>query len=95
MDGLTRVDQALIVLAVLQAAVFCLFWFDKVQARNGDWRVRERTLLLGALFGGPGAWLAQHLLRHKTRKEPFRSLLGGAIILHLIGVVTMLWWLLR
>lgn len=95
MDDLTRVDQALIVLAVLQAAVFGLFWFDKVQARNGDWRVRERTLLLGALFGGLGAWFAQHLLRHKTRKEPFRTLLGVAIVLHLAGVVAAFWWALR
>lgn len=95
MDGVTRVDQALIVLAVLQAAVFCLFWFDKVQARNGDWRVRERTLLLGAVFGGLGALFAQHLLRHKTRKEPFRTLLGVAIVLHLAGVVAAFWWALR
>lgn len=95
MDGVKRVDQALIVLAVLQAAVFCLFWFDKVQARNGDWRVRERTLLLGAVFGGLGAWFAQHLLRHKTHKEPFRTLLGVAIVLHLAGVVAAFWWALR
>lgn len=95
MDGLTRVDQALIVLAVLQAAVFCLFWFDKIQARNGDWRVRERTLLLAALFGGIGAWFAQHLLRHKTRKEPFRTLLGAAVAVHLILVAAGVWWGLK
>ena len=92
MTGLTSIDKALIVVAVPQAAVFALFWFDKVQARNGDWRVRERTLLLAALAGGIGAWFAQHLLRHKTRKEPFRTWLGVAVGLHLIGVAVVVWW---
>ncbi|RZJ28163.1 MAG: DUF1294 domain-containing protein [Brevundimonas sp.] len=91
---MTPIDKALIVLAVLQAAVFALFWFDKVQARNGDWRVRERTLLLAALFGGIGAWFAQHLLRHKTRKEPFRTLLGVVLGVHLIAVAAGIWWVL-
>lgn len=94
MGGLTIIDKALIVLAVLQAAAFGLFWFDKAQARNGDWRVRELTLLAIALFGGLGAWTAQHLLRHKTRKEPFRTLLGVTLALHLAGVAAVFWWLL-
>jgi uncharacterized membrane protein YsdA (DUF1294 family) len=55
--------------------------------------VRESTLLLAALFGGLGAWLGQHLLRHKTRKEPFRTRLGVVIVGHLIGVVTVFWLL--
>ena len=93
--GLTLIDKALIVLAVLELAVFSLFWFDKTQARNGDWRVRERTLLLASLIGGLGAWFAQHLLRHKTRKEPFRTWLGVAIGLHLVGVAAAFWWLVR
>lgn len=95
MGGLSTIDKALIVLAAPELAVFGLFWFDKSQARNGDWRLRERTLLLAVLFGGVGAWFAQHLLRHKTRKEPFRTLLGVAVALHLIGVGAVFWWLLR
>jgi len=57
--------------------------------------VRESTLLLVSLFGGVGAWMGQHLLRHKTRKEPFRTLLGLVVIAHLIGVAAQFWWLLR
>lgn len=93
--SVSLIDKALIVLAVLQLAAFSLFWFDKTQARNGDWRVRERTLLLAALFGGIGAWLGQHLLRHKTRKQPFRTWLGVVLALHLIGVAAVVWCLLR
>lgn len=95
MGGLTMTDKALVVWAVLQLTAFSLFWFDKTQARNGDRRVRERTLLLIALPGGVGAWFAQHLLRHKTRKEPFRTRLGVAIALHLITVSVTAWWVLR
>ena len=57
--------------------------------------MRERTLLLAALFGGVGAWMGQHLLRHKTRKEPFRTQLGVVIVVHLMGVATVFWLLLR
>jgi uncharacterized membrane protein YsdA (DUF1294 family) len=57
--------------------------------------VRESTLLLVALFGGVGAWIGQHVLRHKTRKEPFRTRLGMVIAVHLIGVGALFWWLLR
>lgn len=89
------IDATLIVLAVLQLSAFSLFWFDKTQARSGGRRVRERTLLAMALLGGVGAWFAQHLLRHKIRKEPFRTLLGGMVVLHLAGVATAFWWLLR
>ncbi len=95
MDDLTIIDKALIVLAVLQLAAFSLFWFDKTQARNGDSRVRELTLLAVALFGGLGAWMGQHILRHKTRKEPFRTLLGRVVVLHLAGVAVVFWWLVR
>ena len=95
MITLSLIDKTLIVLVILQLAAFGLFWFDKVQARNGDWRVREATLLLAALFGGLGAWLGQQLLRHKTRKEPFRTLLGLVLTLHLIGTASLFWLLLR
>ncbi len=62
---------------VLASAVaFFAFRADKRAAVMGERRVRESTLLLLAAAGGsPGAIAAQQLFRHKTRKEPFRSLL--------------------
>ncbi|MGV8928666.1 MAG: DUF1294 domain-containing protein [Brevundimonas sp.] len=95
MIELSNVDRALIVLAVANAAAFALFAFDKAQARNHGWRVRETTLLMVALFGALGAWIGQHLLRHKTRKEPFRTLLGVVFVAHLLGTATVFWLLLR
>ncbi|UXT22088.1 DUF1294 domain-containing protein [Agrobacterium tumefaciens] len=70
--------------------VFLVYWWDKEAARNGAWRIRERTLLSLALIGGSlGAISAQRLLRHKTRKEPFRSILISIVILQL-GLVASL-----
>ncbi|KAA9015728.1 DUF1294 domain-containing protein [Sphingobium limneticum] len=55
---------------------FTLFAMDKRRARMGLRRFSERTLLLWALIGGtPGAVLGRHVFRHKTRKQPFSTLL--------------------
>lgn len=70
--------------------VFLVYWWDKEAARNGGWRIRESTLLMLAFLGGSiGAVLAQQLLRHKTRKEPFRSILISIVILQ-AGLVASL-----
>ncbi|MCA2411517.1 DUF1294 domain-containing protein [Rhizobium leguminosarum bv. viciae 248] len=67
----------------LNLLVFSIYLRDKQAARQGQRRISERTLLLLALIGGSlGAVAAQQLLRHKTRKEPFRSILAAILILH-------------
>ena len=71
-----RIDLFLIGLALANLYAFISFWIDKRAARRGDRRTPEHVLLTAALFGGVGAWLGQHILRHKTRKEPFRTALG-------------------
>lgn len=53
------------------------FWFfaaDKRAAVEGRRRTSEDSLLLISLLGGSlGAYAAQELYRHKTRKQPFRT----------------------
>ena len=81
---------ALATYLVLNLLVFLIYWWDKEAARNGGRRVRESTLLWLAFLGGSmGAVLAQRLLRHKTRKEPFRRYLLTIIVLQ-IGIILSL-----
>ena len=63
-------------IVLINLSAFGAFWFDKRAAEGGRYRVPERTLLLLAIVGGTsGAIAAQQLFRHKTRKEPFRTIL--------------------
>ena len=65
--------------------VFSLYGVDKRRARRGDWRIRERTLLLGTwLLGGVGAWLGMRAFRHKTQHTAFRLSAPVAAVLSLL-----------
>lgn len=75
-----------IYLALVNAATFGAFAFDKLAARNEWRRVPEFNLLTLAFIGGtPGAIAAQQLFRHKTSKQPFRGILIAIAALHVIG----------
>ena len=84
-------NRAMMILALSLATylafnllVFLIYWWDKEAARKGEWRISESTLLWLAFLGGSaGAVLAQRMLRHKTRKEPFRSILLAIVIVQL------------
>jgi uncharacterized membrane protein YsdA (DUF1294 family) len=81
----------LIVLA--NATAFALFMFDKHCAVERLRRVPESTLLLVALVGGSaGAIAGQRYWRHKTQKEPFRTLLFSIAGLQ---VLILLWLWMR
>ncbi|MCP3731923.1 DUF1294 domain-containing protein [Sphingomonas sp. MG17] len=65
-----------LLLALVNGLTFLSFWHDKQRAIRGGPRVREADLLGLALLGGsPAALAARHLFRHKTRKQPFSTLL--------------------
>lgn len=68
-----------------------LFWLDKQAAIKRQYRIPEKTLLTFALIGGtPGAFYAQQRFRHKTQKEPFRSLLKLIVVMQLAALVAAL-----
>jgi uncharacterized membrane protein YsdA (DUF1294 family) len=76
----------------INLATFAAFWLDKRAAIGRRWRTPERTLLtLAALGGWVGALAGQHMLRHKTRKEPFRTLLWSILVFE---AAALLGWLL-
>jgi uncharacterized membrane protein YsdA (DUF1294 family) len=79
-------------LAAVNLATFVALARDKAQARAGGWRVAEYTLLWLALLGGwPAAKLAQRRLRHKTRKEPFRTLLNFVPLAWVAAALALCW----
>lgn len=82
-----------IYLALVNFVTFLRFRHDKRRAVAGGRRVREADLLLLALIGGsPAALLARRLFRHKTRKQPFSTLL--LLIVAIQAGALIGWWLI-
>lgn len=82
-----------ILLIYLAASVvtFIAYAIDKSAARKGRWRTQEGTLHLLALIGGwPGALVAQSVLRHKSRKQPFRVIFWLTVILNCAAIAWLL-----
>jgi len=78
-------------LALVNLAAFGAMGWDKSSARRGVERIPERTLLILAAVGGsPGAIAAQQAFRHKTRKEPFRTVL---YVIFVAQIVAALAWM--
>ena len=70
----------------LSVLTYFAYAIDKSAARKGTWRTQESTLHLFALAGGwPGALIAQQRLRHKSRKETFRSVFWLTVLLNVGG----------
>jgi uncharacterized membrane protein YsdA (DUF1294 family) len=69
---------------------YVLFLRDKRAAIRGARRIPEDRLLAVAFLGGwLGAKLAQHLLRHKIRTEPFRQQLNGIIAVQVLALAAV------
>ena len=88
MMRLTDIITLIALVAGYNLFVFAAYFTDKRAAKLGHRRISEKTLLMLALAGGsPGAIAAQRLLRHKTQKEPFRTLLLLIAVLHAVVLV--------
>ncbi len=76
----------------VNALTILRFWQDKQRAIRGERRIPESDLLGLALIGGsPGALLARHWFRHKTRKQPFSTLLLLITALQIGGLAGFAW----
>ncbi len=61
----------LIAYVLINLAVFAFYGIDKAKAVRNEWRISEKSLMIAALFGAPGALLAMFVFRHKIRKPKF------------------------
>ena len=69
-------------LGVINVATAATYAWDKVAARAGRRRIRERTLWLLCLAGGVlGAWIVFLGMRHKTRHRSFWAVQSAASVL--------------
>ncbi|MBU8916695.1 DUF1294 domain-containing protein [Bacillus sp. FJAT-29953] len=74
-----------LVIAIINIYAFILMGVDKSKARKHQYRIRERTLWLAALFGGAvGATVGMYFFRHKTKHLQFKI---GFPILAIIDVI--------
>ena len=74
----------------LNLVTFFFYAHDKNAAQPRRWRVSENTLhLLGLLGGWPFAWVAQQMLRHKSRKAAFRMTYWVTVTAHFAGLLAV------
>jgi uncharacterized membrane protein YsdA (DUF1294 family) len=70
---------------------FIAYAVDKSAARNDRWRTKESTLHLLSLLGGwPGALVAQQVLRHKSKKESFRTVFWLTVLVNCSALAWLL-----
>ena len=82
-------------LALVNLLTFFAYWKDKYAAGKGNWRISESALHLWSLAGGwPGAWFAQQLLRHKSRKESFRAAYWATVVTHCAALGGWVYWVM-
>lgn len=74
----------------INIVAFIVYANDKMRAERGRWRTPEAALLIIAAVGGAaGAWIAMHVFRHKTRKVKFRYGVPALFVLHVIILIAI------
>ncbi|CAG5172910.1 uncharacterized protein ALTATR162_LOCUS7544 [Alternaria atra] len=82
---------SIIYAGIISGVTFLFYGYDKMQARNLEWRVKEVTLhTLAAVGGWPGALAGMHYFQHKTRKMRFQVVFWG-IVLGWEGIAWLVW----
>lgn len=77
-------------LVSINLVTFVAYGYDKSAAKAGKWRVREKTLHAMSFVGGTfGAFAAQKIFRHKTRKSSFRIAFWLVSLLQVIVAYTL------
>jgi len=94
--GLVAMDQLPVLLlaayGLLSAAAFGMYRRDKSAALRGRWRTSEASLHAIALAGGwPGALIAQQVYRHKTTKQPFRTVFWVTVLVNCLALAWLVY----
>ena len=61
---------------------------DKYRAKNGAWRIPEKTLLVTSIIGGAiGGLIGMKVFRHKTKHLSFIVINWLSVIIHVAVIV--------
>lgn len=78
--------------AAINIVAILAYGVDKRAAVKGNWRVPEIQLHTLELLGGwPGAFIAQKLFHHKTKKKSFQAMFW----LMLLFQIAIIWYVLK
>ena len=81
----------LCVYIVTSMVAFYAYKRDKEAVQVGAWRTNEWTLIVLGLIGGwPGALVARHRFRHKTKKIAFRVGYWLSVVLNVAGLAWLI-----
>ena len=96
MDKKTVILVALAIIAIMNIAAFALMGHDKRCARQGKWRVPEKTLfLVTACFGGLGGVLGMKVFHHKTQHWYFKVFFPVLLAIQVVVVIVGAYLLIR
>jgi uncharacterized membrane protein YsdA (DUF1294 family)/cold shock CspA family protein len=80
--------EYLFVFLMANLIAFLYYYMDKTAALKGAWRKSEDSLHLLSLIGGwSGAYIAQKLFRHKTKKASFQWVYKLTVLIHCTAIV--------
>ncbi len=96
MDKKTIIPAAVAVVVVMNIVAFVLMGHDKKCARQGKWRVPEKTLfLVTACFGGLGGVLGMKVFHHKTQHWYFKVFFPVLLIVQIALLTVGAYLLMR
>ena len=79
-------------LVIISIVGFILPPVDKSRAKNGEWRIPEKSLFIVSLLGGAVAMLvSMKIFRHKTKHKRFMIGIPAIIVLHVILIAVMIY----
>ena len=74
-------------LLLINLILFAVMGIDKYKARNGLWRIPEKTLFgLAAVGGSIGGILGMKVFRHKTKHNSFKFGFPAILLLQLLAI---------
>jgi uncharacterized membrane protein YsdA (DUF1294 family) len=81
-------------LIIINCIGFLIMGYDKYQAKKGNWRTPEKTLMTIALMGGSlGTTLGMYFFRHKTRKIRFSAGFPVILVFDIVVIVYTVFFL--